>query len=267
MFVLLIILLSTNPGISSELSDTLEVQQKSFWEDIQQVYKMNLKERSCNQCSYRNLLCLIREETYGDFEGNEHIEKEIENRNKESKRLGFGISGSFFRTTRQYENALESWNPIVSGKISLRDQNLHLCCIFSYYFPMYTDYIRIIDNGVPISVTYHLEVWECNLLPASFLYDFKNITFSFGNGIIIGYGALNSSMSGHSMNRSFFYPLSFGVSLNSSFTFSFRKNISITLDIDAKHYVFMKRNEPSFKVEGITGGVGLEYYFPIPKRR
>jgi len=197
--------------------------------------------------------------------------KPVEPKSKEIgekyKEIGIGISGSIFKSIQQYENSIEGWNPVVSGKIFYRAQNHHLSCLFSYYPLMYTTYIRRSNGGAPISITYYLGIWECNLIPAIFEYDFKGISFSFGNGIIIGYGVLYSKMAGEDVKYLFSYPSTFGTSLNISFTSHIKKNISINFDINAKHYVLMKSNEPSFKMEGISGGLGVEYHFPIQKRR
>jgi len=103
------------------------------------------------------------------------------------------------------------------------------------------------------------------LIPAIFEYDFKGISFSYGIGGIIGYGALYSTMLGRDMKYVFSYPPTFGASLNISFTFPIRKNISISFDVNAKHYVFTKSDEPFFKMEGLSGRLGVEYYFPIKK--
>ena len=107
-----------------------------------------------------------------------------------------------------------------------------------------------------ISVEYFWEILESNIMLNCVEYTFKNITFSCGSGIIIGCSALDSRIGRGPIKRNFFYPITFGVSFNTLFTLHLGENIYITPYMNAKHYVFTKKDEPYFRVEGISGGIG-----------
>ena len=186
---------------------------------------------------------------------------------KKCKEVGISISGAVFKPLRQFENGIEDFNPVITGGIFIEGTRLHLRCLLSYYSPIRTTYVEILDdNGIPISVEYFLEILESNIMLNCVEYTFKNITFSCGSGIIIGCSALDSRIGRGPIKRNFFYPITFGVSFNTLFALHLGENIYITPYMNAKHYVFTKKDSPYFRVEGISGGIGIEYHFKTSKR-
>jgi len=171
------------------------------------------------------------------------------------------VIGSFLGLMKSIpirDETIGEWSYFAEFYMGYSFQKIRLNATFTYYPEM------LLMPG-PISVERHLKVLEGSIVVGLNFLSCGKFHYLLKSGAIFAVGKYTSIHLGDTIYINCFSNM--GILIGVTISKSLSRYLSLTLDLGTKHYILKGNETLRFKIEGINGGFGVKFYFPIQNRR